>query len=125
MMGSLPGFICNGITQAVKSWFPVTSNNATDIEITKAYVESDINNYFWILFGIVVVFGIGLNLLLPVKNWVESVIAEALDATIAEFSDMGADDTHDGDDDKAIESFEEGEGNDDEDGKSVISMEKK
>ena len=48
----------------------------------KPTVESDISNSFWILFFIILVkFSVLFNLLPPVKNWVESVMSNALDAT--------------------------------------------
>mmetsp|Transcript_52168 Transcript_52168/g.59111 ORF Transcript_52168/g.59111 Transcript_52168/m.59111 type:complete len:139 (-) Transcript_52168:153-569(-) len=111
MMGSLPTLICTGIVSGVKGWFPTSPENTTHIEITKAYVESDIVNYFWILFGIVLVFGVFLNLLTPVKNFVESVVSNALNLDMSanlELSSEGDDDSYNEDDDKAIETSEEG-----------------
>ena len=106
MMGLLPTLICIGIVSGVKGWFPKNlPENATHIEITKAYVESDIVNYFWILFGIVLVFGVFLNLLPPARNFVEIVVSNALDLDMTANLEMlsGGDD-----DDKAIENSEEG-----------------
>ena len=114
MMGSLPSLICTGIVSGVKGlgWFPTSlPENATHMEFTKAYVESDIVNYFWILFGIVLVFGVFLNLLPPVKNFVESIVSNALDLDMTanlELSSEGDDDSYNEDDDKAIETSEEG-----------------
>jgi len=114
MMGSLPSLICIGIKSGVNGWFPVSppeNVTYTHMEITKAYVESDIVNYFWILFGIVLVFGVFLNLLPPVKNFVESIVSNALDLDMTanlELSSEGDDDSYNKDDDKAIETFEEG-----------------
>jgi len=113
MMGSLPTLICTGIVSGVQGWFPTSlPENATHMEITKAYVESDIVNYFWILlFGIVLVFGVFLNLLPPVKNFVESIVSNALNLDMTanlELSSEGDDDSYNEDDDKAIETSEEG-----------------
>ena len=104
MMGSLPSLICTGIVSGVQGWFPASPD-------TKAYVESDIVNYFWILFGIVLVFGVFLNLLPPVKNFVESIVSDALDLDMTanlELSSEGDDDSYNENDDKAIETSEEG-----------------
>ena len=108
MMGALPNFICQGIVSGVEGWFPKKPEISTPIQLTKAYVESGITNYFWILFGIVLLFGVFLNLLPPVKNFVENVVSNALDATATELSNMGDDDSCNEDDDKAIEISEEG-----------------
>ena len=108
MIGSLPGFICQGIVSEVEGWFPKNPKNPTHIQLTEAYVESNITNYFWILFGIVLLFGVVLNLLPPVKNFVENVVSNALDATATELSTLGDGDSCNEDDDKAIETSEEG-----------------
>merc|ERR1712241_1373013 len=104
MMGSFPGFINNGI-----------------VKTTKAYVDSRIGDYFWILVALALIFGVGVNLLPPVKNFVENTVNNAIDATKIEFSQMG-DDSFDEDSDKSIESSEDGEngvGTDDDDMEEV------
>ena len=80
--GSLPTSIYTGIVSRVKGWFPISPENTTEIEITKVYVKIDIMNYFWAMFGIILVYGIFLNLLPTVKNFVESVVSNALDLNV-------------------------------------------
>lgn len=117
MMGSMSGFICNGIQAGASSWFPVYPHKATDLEKTQAYVDSNVNSYYWILFAVVLIFGVGLNLLPPVKNWVERIVVDAQDATRIEFSTLGGDHCNDAkdlsDNEEAIDtSSEEGDNED-------------
>ena len=115
MMSSLPGFINNGIVVAVRGWFPVTKNSNSPIENTGLYVNSRVGDYFWILVTLVFIFGVGMNLLPPVKNFVERVVNNAIDATKIEFSQMGEDDGDSDDDDNYNEDSESGTSNDDDD----------
>jgi len=66
VVGALSNFICIGIYNSCKAWFP---SDATSLE---EYASSQIYNYLWILIGISC-FGVLFNLLPPVANWVEGV----------------------------------------------------
>ena len=115
MMGSFPGFINNGIVSVVSGWFPVKDESNSPIENTGLYVNSRVGDYFWILVTLVFIFGVGMNLLPPVKNFVERVVDNAIDATKIEFSQMGEDDGDSDDDDNYNEDSESGTSNDDDD----------
>ena len=69
----LASFIQIGLSQALASWFPPTPG-------TKAYVDCNINYYLYMLLGITI-FGVILNNIPAVKNWVERLKDDALDAT--------------------------------------------
>ena len=69
----LASFIQIGLSQALASWFPPTPG-------TQAYVDSNINYYLYMLLGITI-FGVILNIIPAVKNWVERLKDDALDAT--------------------------------------------
>ena len=114
----LSSYICIGISQAFASWFPVYSNHASPIERTQAYADSELQNYLWVLFGIAL-FGVALNIFPPVKNWVERLRSDALDATTMDLSST-VDDSESssssssssssfGDDKNKLKSSEEGE----------------
>ena len=67
VLGAISNFICIGIYNACKDWFPA---NAT---VEEEYAASTVYNYLWVLFGIAI-FGILFNLLPPVTNWLERTI---------------------------------------------------
>lgn len=69
--GAVSNFICIGIYNSCKSWFP---SDATSVE---QYASSQVYNYLWILIGIAG-FGVLFNLLPPVANWVEGVIHRSI-----------------------------------------------
>jgi hypothetical protein len=79
----LASFIQIGLSQALASWFPPTPG-------TEAYVDSKINYFLYILLGIII-FGIFLNIIPAVKNWVERLRDDALDATALDLA-MNSDD---------------------------------
>lgn len=71
VVGAVSNFICIGIYNYGKSWFP---SDATSVE---QYASSQVYNYLWILIGISG-FGGLFNLLPPVANWVEGVIDRSI-----------------------------------------------
>lgn len=71
VLGAVSNFICIGIYNSCKSWFP---SDATSVE---QYASSQLYNYLWILIGISG-FGVLFNLLPPVANWVEGVINRSI-----------------------------------------------
>jgi len=91
----LASFIQIGLSQALASWFPPTPG-------TQAYVDSNINYYLYMLLGITI-FGVILNNIPAVKNWVERLKDDALDATALDLTmnsdelsstSLGVDDTN-------------------------------
>jgi dipeptide/tripeptide permease len=73
----LANFISTGLYGACSAWFP---QNTVGSSKTEQYVEADLQKYMWLLFGI----GVGgtiLNLLPPVRNWVERLRRDAMRAT--------------------------------------------
>lgn len=87
----LASFVCIGLSQALASWFPVHQSDPSSIQITQDYVDSDLRNYLWVLFGIII-FGVIVNMLPPIKNWVEQLRGDALDATAMDLSKLCEDD---------------------------------
>jgi dipeptide/tripeptide permease len=80
LTGGLSNYICIGLYNGCSAWFPIDSS-------LEAYATSKLDNYLWVLFGIAI-FGIFLNIAPPVKNWVERLVFEALEATaIKEIAD--------------------------------------
>ena len=76
---ALGSYICSGMDMICQDWFPMAGD---DIDPTEAYVNSHLNYYNWIKFGIQV-FGIIINVLPFVKNTVERLSQEAAeDVTI-------------------------------------------
>lgn len=88
LTGGLSNYICIGLYNACSMWFP-NEDAASSLE---AYATSELNNYLWVLFGISI-FGILLNVAPPVKNWVERLVFEALEATA--MSELTADPSDD------------------------------
>lgn len=77
LTGGMSNYICIGLYNACSMWFPDEANSSSTLE---AYATSKLNNYLWLLLGISI-FGILLNIAPPVKNWVERLVMEALEAT--------------------------------------------
>lgn len=75
MIGGLPNFICMGLDNAARPWFE-TSDGYGNITTLAAYSETNIQNFWFTLMGIAVA-GIAINLLPPVKNWVDGAILVA------------------------------------------------
>ena len=113
MMGALPGFINNGIVVVVHGWFPVKNKSNSTLENTEVYVNSKMGDYFWILVALALLLGVGINLLPPVKNFVERVVNSAMNATRTECSQMGEDGGNNDNDVDKNEDSESGICNDD------------
>lgn len=77
LTGGLSNYICIGLYNVCSAWFP---NDADASSTLEAYAKSDLDNYLWVLFGISI-FGIVLNVSPPIKNWVERLVFESLEAT--------------------------------------------
>jgi len=71
VFGALSNFICIGIYNSCKAWFP---SDATSME---QYTSSQVYKYLWVMIGISG-FGILFNLLPPVANWQEGVINRSI-----------------------------------------------
>jgi len=86
LIGGIPNFISTGLFNACSSWFQDSSGSDTfstnsTAEFMKEYSETKIYNYFWVLWGICL-FGVILNLLPPVKRWVQRVEDNAKDRNL-------------------------------------------
>lgn len=75
-VGAIPNFISIGLYQACAAWFPINTS-------LEAYAGSQVYSYLWILFGIAMA-GVVVNLLPPVRKWVEKVRMDAQDASMHE-----------------------------------------
>jgi len=102
LIGAVPNFICIALYNACGEWFP-QGNDATTEATMEAYKSSQLHNYLWVLVGISA-FGIFINVLPPVKNWVEGIHRRAIENNLA-----GA--TLSDDEDSAGESEEEAAAN--------------
>ena len=88
----LASLISIGLYNAASGWFPVQSDvsdtntsDSTSMTRTEEYVNAQLDNYLWVLVGISI-FGIILNLLSPVKNFVERLKIESVDDDAASAS---------------------------------------
>jgi POT family proton-dependent oligopeptide transporter len=70
-VGGLPNVFCIGLYHACKPWFQ-TSTGTASINHLKAYSEAHVWKYFFVLF-LISLFGVFLNLLPPVRRFVENV----------------------------------------------------
>jgi len=76
-IGALPNYLCLILYHLCKPWFE-NSRGTTSITRIADYVTADVHNYFWLLL-LISVFGVFLNLLPPVRSFVESVEEKAVD----------------------------------------------
>ena len=74
-IGGIPNILCIALYHIGARWFTNSkgNRNISDIE---DYVEARVSNYFWVLFFICV-FGVIVNLLPQVKNYVAAIEEEA------------------------------------------------
>jgi hypothetical protein len=82
-------FLGNGLASFIQiglAWFPTKEGTPTE-----AYVNSKINYFLYIFLG-VAIFGILINILPAVKNWVEQLKDDALDATALDLTMNNSDD---------------------------------
>jgi POT family proton-dependent oligopeptide transporter len=68
MVGGAPNVFCIGLYNACASWF-LNSRGTTNIHHLRDYATAKVVNYFWIL-ELICIFGIVINVLPPIKNWV-------------------------------------------------------
>ena len=78
LTAGLANFICGGLNQICKAWFPQDSTSPNS-NVTEEYVNSKIGLYFLVLLGIQII-GIILNVTPFICNWVERLRKEASDA---------------------------------------------
>jgi len=76
-IGGLPNVVCIGLYHVCRHWFENNQGRA-HISTLEDYSEAHVAKYFWLLFGIAL-FGVVINILPPVKNWLESVEEQAAD----------------------------------------------
>ena len=76
-VGGLPNVLCIGLYQACSSWF-LNSHGTHNISKTGDYVTAHVQNYFLVLFCIAM-FGIFLNLMPFVREFVSSIEDRAAD----------------------------------------------
>jgi POT family proton-dependent oligopeptide transporter len=68
-------FICDALFNAFAAWFPQDSGESA----VQEYVDSELNKYMYVVCGISC-FGVLLNVLPPVKDWVERTRQESIEA---------------------------------------------
>jgi len=78
MVGGAPNVFCIYLYNACRSWF-TNANGLAHIHKLSDYSSAKVVNYFWLLEGIAM-FGVIVNLLPPVKNWVASIEEAAAEA---------------------------------------------
>ena len=78
MVGGAPNVFCIYLYNACRSWF-LNANGLAHIHKLEDYASAKVVNYFWLLEGIAM-FGVIVNLLPPVKNWVASIEEAAAEA---------------------------------------------
>jgi len=71
MVGGLPNVFCIGLYNICRSWF-LNANGEAHIHRLEDYATAKVVNYFWLLEG-VALFGVVINLLPAVKNWVAKI----------------------------------------------------
>lgn len=71
MVGGLPNALCIVLYNACASWF-LNARGEAHISKLEDYTSAHLVNYFWVL-EFISLFGVVLNLLPSVKQWVESI----------------------------------------------------
>ena len=84
--GDLSNYICIGLQKVCASWFP----DKDDKNTTEAWFASGMTKYFWVLFGIMI-FGTILTLIPSVRNWLEFLREDVIEATALNESSTGED----------------------------------
>lgn len=77
-VGGLPNFLCIALYHIGARWF-TNSRGTTEISDLEDYVSAHVYKYFFVLL-LICFFGVGVNLLPAVKNWVASIEEEAAEA---------------------------------------------
>lgn len=74
-IGGIPNVLCIGLYRVCSEWFMNNSGKA-NLNTIEDYVEAHVYKYFVVLFGILL-FGIGINVLPGVRNYVENMEDQA------------------------------------------------
>lgn len=72
---AVPGFIAVALDKVTSKWF-ADSSGSGNITTIQAYSQTHVENFWYCILGIAV-FGVAVNLLPPVSNWVERVVKDA------------------------------------------------
>lgn len=70
-IGGIPNMLSLGLYRLCRQWFQ-TDSGSGNIGRIENYAEAHVHKYFWVLF-VIVLFGVGVNLLPPVKDWIGTV----------------------------------------------------
>ena len=73
--GGVPNFICMGMYLACQKWF-MNSRGDANIQNIEDYTQANVVKYFWVLL-LITIFGMVINLIPSVRDWVASVEEEA------------------------------------------------
>ncbi|KAL3930798.1 MAG: hypothetical protein SGBAC_011607 [Bacillariaceae sp.] len=76
-VGGLPNFLCIFLYHICSPWFE-SSDGTTSISHIDEYSTAKIGNYFYVLLGIML-FGVALNILPPVRDFVDGIENRAVD----------------------------------------------
>ena len=79
MSSGLASYIQIGLQQGFKDWLPTSPG-------VQPYVDSQMDKFLWVLFGISCA-AIGVNLLPPIKNWLENLLEESLESAMDKTND--------------------------------------
>jgi len=77
-VGGIPNVLCIMLYQACQGWFRNSRSGDTNIQHIEDYTTAHVSRYFCVLVGILV-FGIIINLLPSIRDYVDSVEKEAAD----------------------------------------------
>ena len=75
MVGGAPNIFCIMLYSACRQWF-MNAKGTANIHKLKDYASAKVVNYFWLL-EVISLIGVVVNVLPPVKRWVESIEEEA------------------------------------------------
>ena len=78
MVGGLPNVLCLFLYNACRGWF-LNAQGVAHIHKLEDYVTANVVNYFWLL-EFVTMFGVIINVLPSIKNWVASIEEAAAEA---------------------------------------------
>jgi POT family proton-dependent oligopeptide transporter len=84
MVGGLPNVVCIMLYNACRGWF-LNKHGEARIHKLHDYASAKVVNYFWLVEAIAL-FGVVINILPSVKNWVESIeetAAESINSPIS------------------------------------------
>lgn len=77
-IGGIPNVICIGLYQLCSKWFINTNDGTSNISHIEDYATAHVYKYFWVLFFISL-FGVIINILPPVRQYVESIENKSID----------------------------------------------